>query len=93
MTAFHDDSIAGPGMFLDATERETECRAAMKQSFEALALAAQRVGWDADETALALLRLAGAHVNERVTSSIALAAVRSKQRPVAIERRGPSGLD
>jgi hypothetical protein len=93
MARFHKYVIAAPGQGLDANERASECRAALRTSFETLALAAQGVGWDADETALALLRLAGAHVNERVTSSAALALVRSRQRAYLVERRGRPAVE
>jgi hypothetical protein len=88
MAHIEERSIAMPNGCSDLMERENQCRTALKASFEALALSAERAGWDADETALALLRLAGAHVNERVTNSVALAAVRSNQRAFATERRG-----
>jgi hypothetical protein len=87
MMASTEHPIAAPTPRLDALERETECRAALRDRFAAVAAAAEHVGWTADEAALALLRLAGAHVNERVTNSIALAAVRSSQRAFASERR------
>lgn len=80
-------AIDAPGPRMDPQRREIECRAALKRSFESVAQAAEHAGWTADETALALLRLAGAHVNERVTSSIALAGVRSSERAFAAERR------
>jgi hypothetical protein len=87
MDVSHERIIPAPRHYLHSLERESACRAALKAGFEALALASQRAGWDADETALALLRLAGAHVNERVTNSVALAAVRSNQIPFRPERR------
>ncbi len=87
MTDFREYAIAAPTPRLDALQRETECRAALKEGFEAMVLAAERIGWTADETALALLRLAGAHVNERVTNSVALAAVRNNQKMFTPERR------
>ncbi len=86
MTTPHH-AITAPSRRSDPLQRETECRAALKDSFDAVALAAEQVGWTADETALALLRLAGAHVNERVISSIALTTVRRNQLAHQPERR------
>jgi hypothetical protein len=80
--------IVSPDRRLNALERETECKAALREHFEHLASAAEEAGWTADETALALLRLAGAHVNDRVTEGVALALVRRNQKPFETERRG-----
>ncbi|MGF6172403.1 hypothetical protein [Ensifer sp. 4252] len=49
--------IAGPKNIGSPTEREFECRFAMREEFEVLTYLAERAGWRWDEIALALLEL------------------------------------
>ena len=69
MTSYLSPPIAAPKPETDISDRTLDCEFALEPAFQALAEAAERVGWRAEDVASALVNLADCHVLARAANA------------------------
>ena len=79
-TGFRVIAIAAPKPDADISDRTLDCEFAMEPAFQALAEAAERVGWAPADVASALVNLADNHVLARAANAETDAMIESVRR-------------
>jgi hypothetical protein len=69
MTSYLSPPIAAPKPEVDISDGTLDCEFAMEPAFQALAEAAERVGWAPADVASALVNLADCHVLGRAANA------------------------